>query len=506
MITTLNEDQKFIVINECTQEEYDQLKAAYTKKVEGYRFNPQYKKGLWDGNITFIKGGNIPSGTWSYLKEVAGQCGWDLEIRNLNLLFDSSLTEDGFKEWCDEFFKDLEFKPREYQILSAYKILKYRKCLSELATSAGKTLICFMVVAYLMDRGVIEGKVLVIVPTVQLVLQTSGDFENYNTHKLPLKVQQVYAGFKDKGDANIYVGTYQTLVRQEEDFYKRFDCVICDETHKASTAASIKKVLDHCWHCAYRFGVTGTLPKPNTADFLTLQTYLGPLVTEVKAKQLQDNGFISNCNIIQIRMDYVSDEKKKDFAEAYKFLMNTKKGGDAYTLEKNFVIENEKRFKFINALISKSTKNTLVLFHRLVYGKKIFKYLKDNLKDKRIYYIDGSIDKDIRKEITDRMDKFDDVILVASYSTLSTGISINQIYNVIFTESYKSPFIVIQSIGRSLRLKDRENKENNKATIVDLVDDFRWEKYTNYLYRHGLERLRMYKEQQYPVEVRKVRF
>ena len=82
----------------------------------------------------------------------------------------------------------------------------------------------------------------------------------------------------------------------------------------------------------------------------------------------------------------------------------------------------------------------------------------------------------------------------------------NHIYNVIFTESFKSPFVIIQSIGRSLRLKDKENTEKNRATIIDLVDDFRIGKYTNYLYRHGVDRMRLYKEQKYPATIRKVKF
>ena len=506
MITSLSEDQKFFVIESCTQDEYDQLKTAYTKKPDGYRFNPMYKKGLWDGNITFIKGAYIPSGTWSYLVDVSKMCNWqELKLNGIGDMFDTGITEESFSKWCEDFFSDLSFKPRDYQIEAAYNILKYRKCLSELATSAGKTLICFMVIAYLFDQKKINGKVLMIVPTVQLVLQSAGDFAEYNTEKLPLVIQQAYAGYKENPKSNITVGTFQTLTKQDPEWFKQFDCVICDETHR-STAVSIKRILEHCWHAHYRFGVSGTMPKQNSADFLTLQTYLGPLVTEVKAKILQDTGYISNCDIVQIRMDYVSDKKKEEFSNAYKLLMREGKGKDAFTIEKNFIIENEKRFKFINDIIAKTTKNTLVLFHRIVYGKKMYKYIKEHATDKRVYYIDGSIDKDVRKEITDRMDKFDDVILVASFATLSTGVSVNHIYNVIFTESFKSPFVIIQSIGRSLRLKDKENNSKNHATIIDLVDDFRHDKYVNYLYKHGLERMRLYKEQQYPVKIQKIKF
>ena len=170
MIVSLNDDKRFFMIESCTQTEYDQLKTAYTKKAEGYRFNPLFKKGLWDGNISFIKGASVPSGTWSYLMDVAKACGWKLELKGLEDMFDNTITEESYKEWVDKFFEGTKFTPRDYQIEASYNILKYRRCLSELATSAGKTLICFMVIAYLFDNHIINGKVLMIVPTVQLVL------------------------------------------------------------------------------------------------------------------------------------------------------------------------------------------------------------------------------------------------------------------------------------------------------------------------------------------------
>lgn len=229
MIVNLSEDKRFFVIESCTQEEYDQLKCAYTKKPDGYRFNPMYKKGLWDGTISFVKGANIPSGTWSYLMDTSNTCNWDIKLNGISKLVDTSITLEGFTNWCNTFFADLEFKPRDYQIEAAYNILRFKKCLSELATSAGKTLICFMVITYLVDNKIINNKVLMIVPTIQLVLQSFGDFMKYNTDKLPLNIQQAYAGFKDNPNANITVGTFQTLTKLSHEWFKQFECVIVDE-------------------------------------------------------------------------------------------------------------------------------------------------------------------------------------------------------------------------------------------------------------------------------------
>ena len=69
--------------------------------------------------------------------------------------------------------------------------------------------------------------------------------------------------------------------------------------------------------------------------------------------------------------------------------------------------------------------------------------------------------KEIREEGTTK-------VLIASFGTLSTGVSINAIFNVIFADSFKSEQIIIQSIGRALRL----HEEKKTAIIFDLVDVF----------------------------------
>jgi type I site-specific restriction endonuclease len=91
-------------------------------------------------------------------------------------------------------------------------------------------------------------------------------------------------------------------------------------------------------------------------------------------------------------------------------------------------------------------------------------------------------------------------VLIASYGTLSTGVSIKAIFNVIFTDSFKSEQIIIQSIGRSLRLHD----DKKTAVIFDIVDVFRPNNPRNTLYKHFLEREGFYKKREYPYKIIKV--
>jgi superfamily II DNA or RNA helicase len=84
--------------------------------------------------------------------------------------------------------------------------------------------------------------------------------------------------------------------------------------------------------------------------------------------------------------------------------------------------------------------------------------------------------------------------------TLSTGVSINAIFNVIFADSFKSEQIIIQSIGRALRL----HEEKKTALIFDLVDVFTLENPTNILYRHFKEREKFYIKRKYPYTITKI--
>jgi superfamily II DNA or RNA helicase len=500
MELSLTDNKKFLVIDSCTEIEYEQLKSSLTKKIEGWRFHPLVKKKLWSGDITFIKGNKVPAGLWKEVVDICKEYDLPFTLNGITDIFDQTLNIDDFNAWADDFFKTSDIKPREYQIDAAFKILKYRRCLAELATSAGKTLISFMVVAYMLEK-LNKKKILMIVPNVSLVLQASGDFEQYNKSRVSIKIQQIYAGVKLRKSSNIVIGTYQSLIKYDEDYFKQFDAVFVDEAHKAKTT-SIQSIMDKCWHCDYRFGLSGTIPKRGTVNRLGLMSAMGPLVTQIKANYLQDEGHIAKCKVLQILMDYATDSQKEAFSHLSKNPYDRQK---LFSLEQNFINENDKRLDFVCNVIKKSTSNSLVLFHKIAYGEKLYKKLKE-ITDKKVYYVDGSINADIREEFKSRMEKNDDVIICASFGTFSTGISVKNIHNVFFTESFKSEVIIRQSIGRGLRL----HAAKDVVKIYDFIDDFRYKNddhdWLNYIFRHGLERRKIYKEEKFPFDIQNIRF
>ena len=174
-------------------------------------------------------------------------------------------------------------------------------------------------------------------------------------------------------------------------------------------------------------------------------------------------------------------------------------GKEAHLLEKDYIHVSGKRLDIITKIVNKCESNSLVLFHSIEYGTKLFNTLKEALPDKEFFYIDGQVRNKEREEIKKQMENTDDgvKVLVASYGTLSTGVSINAIFNIIFADSFKSEQIIIQSIGRSLRL----HSDKKKALIFDLVDTFTDIQPRNILYRHFLEREKFYKKRKYPYKI-----
>jgi superfamily II DNA or RNA helicase len=236
-----------------------------------------------------------------------------------------------------------------------------------------------------------------------------------------------------------------------------------------------------------------------TAEGLTLCSSLGPIVFNITASQLQDEGFISNCKITQVRLNYTTDVQKENFKNAKKQLSKVGKGADMYRIETKFINESQKRFNVITKLISKTDKNTMVLFKEIDYGKQLFKWLKENT-NKMVYYIDGQINTDVREEIRKRMELKNDVVLVASFGTSSTGISINNIFNIFFVSSYKSTSTILQSIGRGLRKSDAIGKDF--VNVYDITDDL----YTGcYEMGHARERIKIYEGQNFPYEIKKLK-
>lgn len=218
-----------------------------------------------------------------------------------------------FKEIVDSW--DLKFSPRPYQYEAAYKILCWRKSISELATRAGKTLISYIVFRYAIEYLGAK-RILSIVPSIDLVKQGYADYQSYKEF---FHTECVWGGGKLVESANLTIGTFQSLIKfldkkskkYNPDFFNGYDIVFVDETHRA-TAAQIKEIISQKFMLDVKiaFGMTGTIPKDHTIERYCLHSLLGAKIQEIKPIQLMNEGYISKLKIYQHRISYKDKESQ----------------------------------------------------------------------------------------------------------------------------------------------------------------------------------------------------
>ena len=120
--------------------------------------------------------------------------------------------------------------------------------------------------------------------------------------------------------------------------------------------------------------------------------------------------------------------------------------------------------------------------------------LMENKSDKRdVFFIAGETDVEERESIRAITEKCKDAIIIASSGVLSTGVNIKNLQSLIFAHPYKAKIRNLQSIGRILRLDDK----NNKAVLYDIVDDLHWKKRDNYGLKHWRERVKIYADEKF---------
>lgn len=268
-----------------------------------------------------------------------------------------------------------------------------------------------------------------------------------------------------------------------------------------SKSKSYRSILKSTFNNAYyRWGMSGTFPKDESEEMMQIMKYTGPVIETVKAKDLMDAGYITKVKIKGILMNH-NDFEFTDRLE----VVSSRDKKACYDLECAKIQESEERLLVINKIVTNCKSNTLVLFHNTEYGEKIFNVLKEKNPDKELHFISGKVSNKKRTPIKADMETTDKIqILVGSFGCVATGLSINAINNIIFTQSFKKEQIIIQSIGRALRL----HKDKKMAYVFDMVDIFnrdpydkyKGKKFKNILLTHWEKRLKIYEDEQYPAD------
>jgi superfamily II DNA or RNA helicase len=230
----------------------------------------------------------------------------------------------------------------------------------------------------------------------------------------------------------------------------------------------------------YRFGFTGTLDGSQTHKWV-LEGLFGPSYKIIRTDELMQKGHVAKLDINILLLKHPPN----------KF--------ETFEDEVQYIINHEKRNKFIKNLALDLKGNTLVLFSRVEgHGQPLYDLINNNKhNDRYVFFVHGGVDTQEREKVREVTEKENNAIIVASYGTFSTGINIRNLHNVIFASPSKSRIRNLQSIGRVLR--KGENKV--KATLYDIADDISYKSRKNYTLNHLIERIKIYNEENFNYDI-----
>lgn len=207
----------------------------FSFEVPGAKFTPKYKAGLWSGQIHLLnlRNRSIYLGLLQDILDFAEEHDYEVEYEQST---DEDVTIDEIKEYAKELqiqSKGTDLEIRDYQFSAVFDCLKYKRQTLISPTSSGKSLIIYLICRFLLEQ---DKRILIIVPTTQLVLQMYGDFVDYssaNGWSAEENCHQISAGKDKHSKKNIVISTWQSLnstkFKADSEYLNQFDVITIDE-------------------------------------------------------------------------------------------------------------------------------------------------------------------------------------------------------------------------------------------------------------------------------------
>jgi superfamily II DNA or RNA helicase len=460
---------------ECDRSIAQELSDYFTFFVPGYQFTPAFKNKLWDGKIRLadLRSFTIYHGLVPYIQRFCKEREYKLEIDS-NIIATEEFSVVEAKNFAESL--NLPHEVRDYQLKAFIQAIRNRRILLLSPTASGKSLILYLIVRYLQASDLKKG--LLIVPTTSLVEQMYKDFEDYG-YDSDNNCHRQYAGKDKHTNKFLTITTWQSIYKNDAEYFEQFDFVLGDEAHQFK-AKSLTTILSGCVGAKYRIGTTGTLDGTQTHR-LVLEGLFGPVYKATTTAELIEKGQLASfkikCLILKYPDEVCKMAKKWD-----------------YNNELEYIVRNQVRNDFIRNLTLSLNGNTLILFQFVEkHGKDLYAIIKAQAGKRHVFFVFGGTDVEVRESVRSITEKEKDAIIVASYGTFSTGVNIRNLHNIIFASPSKSRVRNLQSIGRGLRKGD----DKDEATLFDIADDFRIDKFTNFTLKHFIERVKIYDEEKF---------
>lgn len=375
----------------------------------------------------------------------------------------------------------------DYQIESISVMLSSGRGVIKLPTGAGKGVVMGGFIRTILEEDPTL-KILCMVPNISLLNQLHKEF----TDVCGIGSVTRWSGNHTPDlDASVLICNNQILVVDYKNTRKLVgdrDVIIIDECHKIKKGGKINSIIQD-FKSNNVFGLTGTIPK-EMIDTWNIIGKIGPIIYSKTSNEIRDSSkSIAPVEVKALKLIH-SKRPKKYKAKKHEVFVPT----GQYNNEIDFLYESPWRNQFIADIANKLKGNVLILVDKLEHGRRLRDILNTST-NKTVEWIYGDLPVEDRQDIQNRMEINDNIACIAMAQIFSTGISIKNLKYIVFVCIGKSFTLVVQSIGRSLRL--HENK--SKSIIFDISDN------TTYSENHLEERLKFYIEEEINYEIRQIK-
>lgn len=452
------------------------IRSLLTIEVPGAKYTQFYRMKRWDGKKRFFSlvSKTFPIGFLHYVLSNKGSCAITLEDFRKFEPYDSSLPK-------------LNLGLRDYQKKAILDCLKYRNCIVQAATNAGKTAIFAGVIKKLYPLPT-----LILTHRSEILWQMKKMIEDYTG----LEVGVIIAN--DILLKPVTIAMVTTLnnrlgaVQEITDFFESVGCIVADECHHA-VSRTFTALLSSS-NAVYRFGFSGTVPEEDTFPGMLVRQWIGSVAFRISNEDLIESGVSAKPTIYVYEMDLTSclhgifEQAKEELIEVFGDYTGQQLLKKVYQLsvQKGIVENSERNLKILEIVNDNKGKSVLVVVDFLQHGEILKKLLKDN--GITAEFISGA--SDVRKLALEEFKKGKLKILIST-NIIDEGIDISRIEVLAMFAGKKSKRQLLQRVGRSLRKKEGENT----VKIYDFVDYG-----SRYLERHSKLRLAIYKNENFDVK------
>jgi superfamily II DNA or RNA helicase len=451
-----------------TREMVDAITEVTSYYKNGYEFSNRYRNGHWDGRIRLFRRytRTFPSGLLNDVKSALKDVGLNVrvdDVRNIPPIPPLDPSMCGLEGVSFEYPYDFQLDVMEKAIIAQRGIL-------HMATNSGKTEVSCLIAQCL------RVPTLFLVPGKELLYQTADRYMKrlgVSNHEVGMIGDSRW----NEGDWITIATTasiHRNLKKEKcQKLLNKVQLLILDECHLASSN-SWYEVAGNC-PAFFRFGMSGTpLQRTDGAD-LRLMAQTGPVIVQIRNKELIDRGISSEVEVLMVRVDKPTNiHPKTPYADAYDM-------GITENLWRNNAICH-----IVNHYAEQGLQS-VVLVRKIDHGRDLDKRLWTFKKKSFLthQFISGKESTSVRQRALKEFSNGDLRCLIAT-SILNQGVDTPAINVLIPAGGGESSIQTLQRVGRGIR-----KGSVGKLIVVDFAD-FQ----NRHLLKHSLQRLRDYRNEE----------